>query len=104
MGILAASSALVTGRWIQRTWRSMKYTAELTGESPFTYYSPGGFEPQMTRREAALILGIREFSTPEEVKTAHRRVMIANHPDRGGSPFLALKINEASALLRGPPK
>jgi len=82
----------------------MSYTAKLTGESPFTYYYPGGFEPKMTRREAALILGIREFSPMEEIKAAHRRVMIANHPDRGGSPYLALKINEANAFLRNAPK
>ena len=55
----------------------------------------------MTRREASLILGVREFAKPEQVKDAHRRIMIANHPDRGGSPYLAMKINEAKSLLDG---
>lgn len=59
----------------------------------------GGFEDKMTKREAALILGIRESSSVEKVKEAHRRVLLLNHPDRGGSEFLAAKINEAKDLL-----
>lgn len=37
----------------------------------------------MTRREAAMILGIRESAPEDKVKEAHRRIMIANHPDSG---------------------
>ena len=62
----------------------------------------GGFEATMTRREAALILGVREGAARQRVLDAHRRVMMANHPDAGGSAFLSTKINEAKAtLLRG---
>jgi hypothetical protein len=59
----------------------------------------GGFEDKMTKREAALILGIRESASVEKVKEAHRRVLLLNHPDRGGSAFIAAKINEAKDLL-----
>eukprot|EP00252_Welwitschia_mirabilis_P002242 TRINITY_DN12150_c0_g1_i1.p1 TRINITY_DN12150_c0_g1~~TRINITY_DN12150_c0_g1_i1.p1 ORF type:complete len:112 (+),score=10.10 TRINITY_DN12150_c0_g1_i1:335-670(+) len=59
----------------------------------------GGFQPSMTRREAALILGVREKANPEKIKESHRRVMIANHPDAGGSDYLATKVNEAKDLL-----
>ena len=59
----------------------------------------GGFEDKMTRREAALILGVRESSTPKRIKDAHRKLLILNHPDTGGSTYLAGKLNEAKELL-----
>lgn len=37
--------------------------------------------------------------TRTEVAKAYKKVMLANHPDRRGSPYLALKINEAKNLL-----
>ena len=40
----------------------------------------------MTRREAALILGLRESAVEDKIKEAHRRIIIANHPD-GGHTF-----------------
>jgi DnaJ family protein C protein 19 len=46
-------------------------------------YYKGGFDSKMTKREAALILAIRESATKSEVKEAHRRLMMLNHPDSG---------------------
>ncbi|KAG0019333.1 DnaJ sub C member 15 [Podila clonocystis] len=60
----------------------------------------GGFDAKMDRREAALVLGLKETGlNSSKLKEAHRRIMLLNHPDRGGSPFLASKINEAKDLL-----
>ncbi|KAK4456284.1 mitochondrial chaperone [Podospora aff. communis PSN243] len=60
----------------------------------------GGFEPKMTKREASLILSLNERSvTKDKIRKAHRTLMLLNHPDRGGSPYLATKVNEAKELL-----
>ena len=43
----------------------------------------GGFSTKMDRKEAAQILGLRETAlTKARIKEAHRRMMIANHPDQ----------------------
>ena len=33
------------------------------------------------------------------LKSTHRKIMLANHPDKGGSPYVATKINEAKDWL-----
>ncbi|MEW5306822.1 MAG: hypothetical protein WDW36_009260 [Sanguina aurantia] len=43
----------------------------------------GGFQPEMNKREACLILGLRDSAADDKIKDAHRRIMIANHPDAG---------------------
>lgn len=54
----------------------------------------------MNKREAALILQLGERGvTKELLRKKHRQLMLLNHPDRGGSPYLATKINEAKEFL-----
>ncbi|CAM9452832.1 unnamed protein product [Scytosiphon promiscuus] len=62
-------------------------------------YYEGGFDEKMTRKEAALILGVRERAPAQRIKDSHRRILMINHPDKGGSKYMAAKINEAKEIL-----
>jgi hypothetical protein len=59
----------------------------------------GGFQSNMDRTEALQILGLGEPTTKEEIEMAHRKLMQKLHPDRGGTDYLASKLNQAKQTL-----
>ncbi|XP_024245306.1 dnaJ homolog subfamily C member 15 [Oncorhynchus tshawytscha] len=101
LGVAAAGFA---GRYAFQLWKPLgqvlSQTAKKMPTSTFSsHYYKGGFDQKMTKREASLILGISPTSTKSKVRDAHRSIMVLNHPDKGGSPYMAAKINEAKDLL-----
>jgi hypothetical protein len=62
---------------------------------------PGAGSGAMTRDQALDILGLQAGASETEIRDAHRRLMIVNHPDKGGSTILAAQINQAKEVLLG---
>ncbi len=57
----------------------------------------------MTKAQAYDVLGLKPGATEQEIIQAHKRLMQKNHPDRGGSDFLAAQINRAKQVLLNRP-
>lgn len=54
--------------------------------------------------EALAVLGLDADAGEAEIRAAHRRLVAATHPDRGGSAELTRRINAArDTLLNRPP-
>ncbi len=53
----------------------------------------------MSLDEACKVLGVSISATRQEIIDAHRKLILKNHPDKGGSSYLAAQINQAKDLL-----
>ncbi|KAK8221493.1 import inner membrane translocase subunit tim14 [Phyllosticta capitalensis] len=96
MGLGVAAAAFFGRAGYVALQRSRGGSAGMLGKS----FYKGGFEPKMNRREASLILELPERGLSRDlIRKKHRQLMLLNHPDRGGSPYLASKVNEAKEFL-----
>lgn len=99
-----SQSAQVLETYLDRNHPDWRERVQAAGAGPGNgrngVATPSG---AMTREEAFEVLGLEPGAGEDEIKAAHHRLIANLHPDRGGSTYLAAKINQAKdALLKRP--
>jgi hypothetical protein len=96
LAFLAAAGAwaLLTGT--MPPWMRFPQSGGNTGGSR---EAPPSRRGAMSHSEALKVLGLEEGATEEQIRAAHRRLILQIHPDKGGTSYLAAKINEAKDVL-----
>ena len=94
-GSIALGAIMLFGPLLWQFWKG----SQTGGPRPFS--PPPRSGGAMTRAEAYQVLGLKPGATEPEIRDAHRRLMMAAHPDHGGSDWLATRINQARDILLG---
>ncbi|BCW89009.1 hypothetical protein sos41_21640 [Alphaproteobacteria bacterium SO-S41] len=91
MRIADPQGALLLEAYLRRVHPDMEDGAGEAGAAPSA--------AAMGREEALEILGLGGDADEDAIREAHKRLMQQVHPDRGGSDYLAAKINLARDVL-----
>jgi hypothetical protein len=92
MILLAAGGVTAIELWSGRAIKGLEDMAPGAGMAP----SPAA---SMKVTEAAAVLGVAPDADEEEIKAAHKKLIGQLHPDKGGSDYLAAKINDARRVM-----
>jgi len=103
-GRLAFAFLTAGGAWLllfgtEPPWQRTAYGPRGPGAGRGNTRSAPPATSSMSRAEALKVLGLEEGASEADIRAAHRRLILQTHPDKGGTSYLAAKINEAKDVL-----
>lgn len=91
-GLAAPAGALAL--WVMRAYLLARQIKAGTQSA-----RPPAASGKMSRAEALDILGLEEGASEKQIEEAYKALIVKNHPDQGGTDWLAARLNEARATL-----
>lgn len=89
-GLMVYGKPVLKAFGLWQTIKGFKQTASVKN-APIT--------AAMDKAQARKILELEDQASAEEIIAAHKKMMAKNHPDKGGSTYLASQINQAKDVL-----
>ena len=83
--------------WLLRLWRVTR-ESDNAGKAKRATGDKAGSKP-MTVAEARDVLGVDAAASREEIETAYRDLIVKNHPDHGGTDWIAAQLTQARDSL-----
>ncbi|MDZ7627255.1 MAG: DnaJ domain-containing protein [Parvularculaceae bacterium] len=82
-------------------WRDRAIKANGAGEGmiPGAGARPPANKAALALDEAAAILGVAPHASADDIRAAHKKLIGQLHPDKGGTDYLAAKINDARSVM-----
>ena len=96
MVLIAAGGVMAIEFWRDR---AVKEDSAASASTPVA-------KERMDLEEAAKVLGVDLYADQSDIRAAHKKLISQIHPDKGGTDYLAAKINEARDVMmaRAPAK
>jgi hypothetical protein len=103
-GRLSIAILCMGGAWVLLfgtvpPWHRPDFGASTAGGAGGRQRAEPPRQSTMSRSEALRVLGLETGASEADIRAAHRRLIQQTHPDKGGTNYLASKINEAKDVL-----